>query len=98
LTFGGFVCGVRRSGETLAIAAGGWYIAAVAGGRTMRADTELGRAYRELLELARDLSAAGHHEATYHSLMAALHCAEDVPRQQRAQLRGPASRERVRLE
>ncbi|HJZ92369.1 MAG TPA: hypothetical protein VKE40_15945 [Gemmataceae bacterium] len=43
----------------------------------MRADTELGQAYSQLLQLARELSAAGHHEASYHSLMAALHCAED---------------------
>src|SRR5262245_11933659 len=44
----------------------------------MRTDTDLGRAYSQLLDLARSLSAAGHHEATYHSLMAALHCAEDA--------------------
>jgi hypothetical protein len=36
------------------------------------------RAYDQLLDLARTLSAAGHYEATYHALMTALHCAEDA--------------------
>jgi hypothetical protein len=47
----------------------------IEGGAAME---EVRQAYDQLLELARNMSAAGHYEVTYHILMAALHCAEDA--------------------
>lgn len=44
----------------------------------MAPDADVGRAYTQLLDMARGLSAAGHYEVTYHLMMAALHCAEDA--------------------
>jgi hypothetical protein len=43
----------------------------------MKPGIPLNDAYSELTALARSLSAGGHYEATYHALMAALHCAEE---------------------
>ena len=44
----------------------------------MKPGIALNDAYGELIALARSLSAGGHYEATYHALMAALHCAEET--------------------
>jgi len=44
----------------------------------MQPGIALNDAYGELIALARSLSAGGHYEATYHALMAALHCAEEA--------------------
>jgi hypothetical protein len=44
----------------------------------MKPGIALNDAFSELIVLARSLSAGGHYEATYHALMAAMHCAEEA--------------------
>jgi hypothetical protein len=44
----------------------------------MEPDTDVKRAFGRFVELAGGMAAGGHYEATYHALMAAVHCAEDA--------------------
>jgi hypothetical protein len=44
----------------------------------MNADNDIGQAFRQFLDLGRRMAAVGHFEVAYHSLMAAVHCAEDA--------------------